>query len=109
GRDMDDARAADPLGDLRQPFAVAPGKDIDLVAHGRQVACQLADVQVLPATIDPAQDAQRRGVLADDGDALAHAPPPTPTSSPGTGTPPARPATCAKVSSQSPAKRAMPN
>ena len=50
---------------------VAPGEHIDLVAERRQMPGKLADVDILPAAVDAAQDAQRGGVLADEGDAVS--------------------------------------
>jgi hypothetical protein len=51
GRVVDDADAADPLGDLGQALAVPPGEDINGVTQGRQVLADLADVDILAAAV----------------------------------------------------------
>ena len=70
---MDDADAVDPVGDLRQHRVIPTGEDVDLVPEGREVPGDLADVDVLAAAVDAAQERKGRGVLADDRDPFAHA------------------------------------
>ena len=81
---MDDAHAAAAVGspnvgpalelyDFGRGGIVTAGEDIHVVAQGRDVPGQLADIDVLAAGVDTAELRQGRGVLADECDASRHA------------------------------------
>jgi hypothetical protein len=56
---MDDPHAVQPLNRFWKNVAVAPRKDVDVVSHSGEQPSHLADVEVLTAAIDAAQNAER--------------------------------------------------
>src|SRR4051794_18050012 len=73
GRHVDDPHSLHPVSNLRKQRIIATGEYVHLVTQRCQVTGELTDIHVLAAAIDPAQQGQRRRVLADDRDALCHA------------------------------------
>ena len=59
GPDMHDAHPVDPVRHVRQQVVVPPGEDVDVVADGGEVPCDLPHVDVLAAAVHPAEKAQR--------------------------------------------------
>src|SRR5262249_48738800 len=96
---------------LGQVVAVAPGEDVDRMAHRRQVPGDLADVDVLAPAVDAPEHRQGGRVLADQGDP-AHGRPPAVRASPGAtwaASGRVRPVPRANASSQSRANRSIWN
>ena len=69
GRQVHNANTRPPIEHLRRIRIVAAGKDIDGVAQTPQIATHLIDVHILATRIHTAEEGNRAGVLAEEGDA----------------------------------------
>ena len=79
GGHVEHAHAGHPLDERRGVGVILAGEDVHLVAARRELLRDVADVDDLAPGIDAADRRERRGMLADEADALVHAssrPPP---------------------------------